>query len=129
MYALYKCIQLLKKDDYDKISDVATVDLIDIDSLFSMGIQGAVLEYNRDTDNYTLSVVDYSDKTEFKCTGSNEKRFHGIIKEISLNTKMENFNLSGGHVGGVSLQKMNRMIRTLRNRKFDDVYDKKYKED
>jgi hypothetical protein len=112
MYGLYKCLVINTKSDYDSLSNVATVPLLE--NLYSMSISGAVLDYNKTTDDYRLTIIDYDDKTRSDLTGSNEKCFHGI-----------HLNLSGGVVGGIRLKKMKRPLPDFKNISFDTLYAQK----
>jgi hypothetical protein len=124
MYGLYKCLVINTKSDYDSLSNVATVPLLE--NLYSMSISGAVLDYNKTTDDYRLTIVDYDDKTRFDLTGSNEKCFHGILSEFALNSKTNNLDLSGGVVGGIRLKKMKYPLPDFKNISFDTLYAQKY---
>ena len=97
-----------------------------LENLFSIGIQGAVLDYNKRTYDYRLTIVDYIDKTRFDLTGSNEKCFHGILSEFALNSKINDLDLSGGVVGGIGLKKMKCPPRDFKNISFDTLYAQKY---
>jgi hypothetical protein len=123
-HALYKCLQIQTKSEYDDLSNLATSPLVE--ELYSMSIQGAVLKYNKRTDDYQLIVVDYSDKTRFDFTGSNEKCFHGSLTEFALNSKINNLDLSGGFVGATKLRKMKRPLPDFKNKSFDTLYAKIY---
>ena len=125
MYGLYKCLHIVPKSEYDEVLNLATLPLVE-DLLFSMSIQGAVLNYNKRTYDYRLTIIDYDDKTRFDCTGSNEKCFHGIFSEFALNSKINGLDLSGGVVGGTRLKKMKYPPRDFKNISFDTLYAKKY---
>ena len=124
MYGLYKCLHIVPKSEYDDLLNLATLPLVE--DLFSIGIQGAVLDYNKRTYDYRLTIIDYDDKTRFDCTGSNEKCFHGILSEFGLNSKINGLDLSGGFVGGIRLKKMKYPPRDFKNISFDTLYAKKY---
>ena len=124
MYGLYKCLHIVPKSEYDEVLNLAT--LPPVEDLFSIGIQGAVLNYNKRTYDYRLTIIDYDDKTRFDCTGSNEKCFHGIFSEFALNSKINNLDLSGGIVGGTRLKKMKYPPRDFKNISFDTLYAQKY---
>lgn len=123
-YALYKCLQIQPKSEYDNLSDLAT--LPPLEDLFSIGIQGAVLNYNKITKDYRLTIIDYDDKTRFDYTGSNEKYFDGILSEFGLNSKINNLDLSGGYVGGCMIKKMKGPVRYFKDISFDTLYAQKY---
>jgi hypothetical protein len=123
-HALYKCLQIQTKSEYDDLSNLATSPLLE--DLYSMSIQGAVVEYNKKTNDYELIILDYSDKTRFDFKGSNEKCFHGSLSEFALNSKI-NLDLSGGFVGATKLRKMKRPLSDFKNKNFDTLYAKIYK--
>jgi hypothetical protein len=50
VYGLYKCLQIQPKSEYDNLSNLATLPLLE--DLFSISIQGAVLDYNKRTNDY-----------------------------------------------------------------------------
>jgi len=124
MHGVYKCLQIQPKSEYDNLSNLATSP--PVEELFSITIQGAVLDYNKTTNDYRLTIIDYDDKTRFDLTGSNEKCFHGILSEFALNSKINNLNLSGGVVGGIRLKKMKRPLPDFKNISFDTLYAQKY---
>lgn len=124
-YAIYKCLQIQPKSEYDKLSDVAT--LTPVEDLFSIGIQGAVINYNQKTNDYQLTIVDYDDKTKFDLTGRDENLFKGTLCEFGLNSKINGLDLSGGYVGGITLKKMKLAPRRFINKSFDSLYALKYK--
>jgi hypothetical protein len=97
-----------------------------VENLFSITIQGAVLDYNKTTNDYRLTIIDYDDKTRIDLIGSNEKCFHGILSEFALNSKINNLDLSGGYVGGIRLKKMKRPLPDFKNISFDTLYAQKY---
>lgn len=125
MYGLYKCLQIIPKSQYDDLLNLGT-SLQPLENLFSIGIQGAVLDYNKRTYDYRLTIVDYIDKTRFDLTGSNEKCFHGILSEFALNSKTNGLDLSGGVVGGIGLKKMKYPLREFKDISFDTLYAQKY---
>jgi hypothetical protein len=127
MHGVYKCLQIQPKSEYDNLSNLATLPPVEQLQLFSISIQGAVLDYNKTTNDYRLTIIDYDDKTRIDLTGSNEKCFHGIISEFALNSKISNLDLSGGYVGGCKLRKMKRPLRNFKNISFDALYAQKYK--
>jgi len=124
MHGVYKCLQIQPKSEYDNLSNLATLPLVE--ELFSISIQGAVLDYNKTTNDYRLTIIDYDDKTRIDCTGSNEKCFHGIISEFALNSKISNLDLSGGYVGGCKLKKMKCPPPDFKSISFDTLYARKY---
>ena len=123
-FALYKCLQIQPRSEYDNLSNLAT--LTPVEDLYSMSIQGAVLNYNKITKDYRLTIIDYDDKTRFDLTGSNQKCFNGILSEFGLNSKTNGLDLSGGYIGGIGLKKMKYPLREFKDISFDTLYAQKY---
>jgi hypothetical protein len=127
-FALYKCIQIVRKEDYESVLNLATNTPLDPpDRLFRYGIQGGVAKYNHTVGTFNLNLMDYDDKSDWCYEGINEKLFHGITKEYSLNSDLQNDGyFFGGNVGGSSLKKMKRPIKEFRNSNFNDLYENLY---
>ena len=125
-HALYKSLQILPNYQMDTVASVATTAINTTVNNHTIGIQGAVASYDRIHGQIRLEIIDFDDKSIWKCKGDG-KNFRGTMVEIGLNSALPNDEaFGGGCVAAFRLQKLNKAPKGFDNFNFAGTYKHHY---